>query len=192
MRLPALALLLAAPSAFGLVACGDAAPDPAPPDDRAAVFLDPRGLRLVDSTAGSSDLLAFGAERGGVVRALESAGRPVAPGDTSAECGAGPLASAALDGGLTLWFDNGTFAGWFTDRAGEGAPAYTAPNGLGVGSTFVALEGAYRADVQETTLGTEFYTGAPDVPGGFSGLLDGTEPDATVTALWAGTTCTFR
>ena len=112
--------------------------------------------------------------------------------DTVAGCGAGPLASATLDGGLTLWFDDGAFAGWFTSGVPDGGAPLTATTGLGVGSPFAALEGAYRADVRETSLGTEFYTGAPDIPGGFSGLLDGTGPDATVTALWAGTTCVFR
>ena len=184
--------LLALGLALSLAACADGVPGSTPPDEHPTLFLDSRGLRLGDPAVGPSELIAFGTGRGGVVEALGSTGRPVSDGGTDASCGAGPLDSATLADDLTLWFDDEALVGWSTQRAGDAPPAYAATTGLGVGSTRAALDGAYRVDVQETTLGTEFYTGVPGIPGGFGGLLDGTGPEAIVTALWAGTTCTVR
>lgn len=164
---------------------------PPPPGPAVAVFLDPRGLRVIDSTAATSVLVAFGTERVGVAEALAAADVLLADAGASDECEAGPLAFAEADDALTLSFQDSAFAGW--SAGGRGGPApFTTATGLGIGSTRAALEGAYRADVSETSLGTEFYTGAPGVPGGLSGLLSGPDPDATVTALWAGTVCAFR
>lgn len=165
---------------------------PAPPvADRVALALDPDGLRFVDPTSGSTRPLAFGTERGGVVSALDAAGREVVDGGENAECGAGPLAFATLDDALTLSFSDGTFVGWSLASTPPRSATFSTMTGLTVGSTRTALDDDYRADVRESTLGTEFYTGGNGL-GGLSGLLDGPGPDATVTSLWAGTVCTFR
>ena len=177
-------------SGLALLAACRSEPPP-PPGPAVAVFLDPRGLRVVDSTAATSELVAFGTKRDGVTGALSAAGVPLADGDRNDECGAGPLAFASAGDGLTLSFADGAFVGWSADGRGGGR-RFTTSTGLGVGSPWVALEGAYRADVSETSLGTEFYTAPPDVAGGLGGLLSGPGPDGTVTVLWAGTVCTFR
>ena len=176
---------------FGLALLAACHAEPPPPAPAVAVFLDPRGLRVIDSTAATSVLVAFGTERGGVAEALAAADVPLADTGVRSDCEAGPLALASAGDAFTLSFSDSAFVGWSADGRG-GTSAFTTATGLGVGSTRAALEGAYRADVDETPLGTEFYTGAPGVPGGLSGRLSGPDPDATVTALWAGTVCASR
>ena len=59
--------------------------------------------------------------------------------------------------------------------------------GLGTGTSREALErGGLVMEVFASSLGTEF------AAGDLYGLLSGDGPDATVTYLWAGTTCSFR
>lgn len=183
---PAVTRALLASGLAILAACRSEPPPP--PGPAVAVFLDPRGLRVVDSTAATSDLVAFGAGRGGVAEALGAAGVTLADAGRNDACGAGPLAFASAGGALTLSFADSAFVGWSVDGTSADGPSATA-TGLGVGSARAELEGAYRADVSETSLGSEFYTGAPGVPGE---LLSGPDPDATVTALWAGTVCDPR
>lgn len=185
---------LAAVSVLTLSACGDATEEPAsappaapaepqaptPPTAPAAprvVSLDPEGLRLVDRQSGSTASIAFGQPSAQVV-ALVSSSLGSAPGQTGSnpECGAGPLEFATWDG-LTLWFQNGNFAGWASNARGP-----TLMSGVGVGSSRADLEGAHAISVEETTLGTEFTFG------GVSGILD----DGRVSNLWAGVSCNFR
>ena len=160
-------------------------PAPAPAADAVGIALDGEGLRLVVEPSGSTRLLAFGAGRDEATSVLETAGHPVTDEGTNAECGAGPLAFASV-GGLSLLFQDGAFVGWSTDSRTGGGAGLTTMAGVGVGSPRADLESAYAAEVQETTLVTEF------VAGGLGGILSGPGPDATVTTLWAGTPCAFR
>ena len=191
-----LAALVAVP-ALMLAACGDPAQEPAsapgetavtpgadaPPTASSApastrvVGLDPEGLRLVDRQSGSTASLAFGQPAEQVLAVVgASRGAPAERG-TNPECGAGPLDYASWDDGLTVWFQNGAFAGWATNRQGA-----TLMTGVGVGSSRADLEGAHAITVEETTLGTEFSFG------GVSGLLE----NGRVSNLWAGVSCNFR
>lgn len=158
---------------------GPAAPpatSPAPASTR-VVGLDPEGLRLIDRQSGSTASLAFGQPAEQVLAMVgASRGAPAERG-TNSECGAGPLDFASWDDGLTLWFQNGAFAGWATNRQGA-----TLMTGVGVGSSRADLEGAHAVTVEETTLGTEFTFG------GVSGLLE----NGRVSNLWAGVSCNFR
>jgi hypothetical protein len=86
--------------------------------------------------------------------------------------------------GLVLHAADSEFIGW-SARPDTDA-SLTTIAGVGTGSTRGELEAAYTVEVTETSLGTEFSTGS------LFGLLSSTEPDATITDLWAGTVCNFR
>jgi len=187
---------LIAMSALTLAACGEAAEEPASapassvqpgaeapatsapvPASTRAVALDPEGLRLVDRQSGSTATLPFGqpAEQVAAMVGAAISGAPAERG-TNSECGAGPLDYATWNG-LTLWFQNGAFAGWAANAAGP-----TLMSGVGVGSSRADLEGAHVIEVEETTLGTEFSFG------GIYGILE----NGRVSNLWAGVSCNFR
>jgi hypothetical protein len=166
------------------------APPAAPPTPVAAATPKPllnltsEGLALVDPDSGSSRPLAFGLDQAVVRQAMAATrGAPTGQG-TNPECGAGALDFAEYAGGLTLWFQDGKFAGWAL--GGDGAPDLRTAAGLGIGSTRAELEAAYAATVAETTLGQEFQAGD------LFGVLASAAPDARVESLWAGTSCVFR
>ena len=160
-----------------------AASDDAPDAPAVAVALDEAGLRFVEAATGSATPLAFGAPFRQTVDAVTRAqGEPTDTG-TLPECPAGPLDFATWVGGLTVYGAEDGFVGWAVN--GREATASTM-SGAGVGSTRAEVEGAYVIETQETSLGTEF------TAGGIAGLFSGPGADATVTNLWAGTSCNFR
>ena len=122
------------------------------------------GLRLVNAQSVAAQPLPFGMSRSQLLELLEAFRGP-ADGGTNSECGAGPLDYSAWADGLTLWFQDGRFAGWALDPRAAGVHATM--SGIGPGSTRRELEAAYQVQVEETTLGTEFHAG------GIEGLLDG-------------------
>ena len=121
--------------------------------------------------------------REAVLAVLESFRGPADRG-TASECGAGPLDYSAWADGLTLYFQDGRFAGWALDERAGGAHATA--SGIGPGSTRRALEAAYDPNIEQSSLGMEFSAE------GLSGVLDGSGLEARVTALWAGVSCVFR
>lgn len=155
------------------------------PAESVQLALDSEGLRLIDATTGSARPLAFGTEAETVIEAVARLrGAPDAR-SVNPECGAGPLDTVTWRDGLTLYAADEAFVGWHASRSTGGA-RYTTMTGLGVGSTRAELDAAYSARVEASSLGTEFDAG------GLYGVLDGPEPDAAVTDLWAGTACIFR
>ena len=167
----------AAPAAPQASASAKSVPSAPLPD----LAMDGGGLRLIE---GKSDrLLPFGMRRDALLAVLEPF-RGRADSGTNSECGAGPLDYAVWADGLTLYFQDGSFAGWALDERAEGAHATA--SGIGPGSTRRALDSLNGAEVEQSTLGTEFRAG------GLSGILDGPGPEARVTALWAGMSCVFR
>ena len=158
----------------------------APAERPVALALEGDGVRLVARESGAARPVAFGTPFADAVAAVVRAEGDPAEEGMQLECGAGPLAFASWTGGLTLYGQDDAFAGWnVSGRSGE-AP-YSTMTGLGVGTTRVELDGgAVAVDVFESSLGTEF------AAGDLYGLLSGDGPDATVTYLWAGTTCSFR
>lgn len=201
-RLPATLLMLAT-----LSACAPDAPaapaEPVAPQEQAtaaisttpALTVEAEGLRLVDPASGSARPIPFGTAQAQVMAALASRG--AAETGTNADCGAGPLAYARWPDGLTLWFQEGAFAGWALNAPAPDAPPSPAggistASGLTVGngqtnpSTRADLDSATTATVEQSTLGTEFAAGE------LYGLLDGEGSGAKVTALWAGVSCNFR
>ncbi|NBB14989.1 hypothetical protein GVN21_06435 [Caulobacter sp. SLTY] len=168
-----------------------AAPAPAEPTHalapaaKAAVSLDPEGLRLVVLDSGSTRLLAFGRPTAEAVEVLSGILGQPASRSTNAECGAGPTEFVEYGNGLSALFLDGKFSGWSADA--ESAAKVTFMNGIGVGSTRQALtENFADLKVEESTLGIEFTAGE------VSGLLDQDGPAGKVTTLWAGTSCVFR
>jgi hypothetical protein len=126
-----------------------------------------------------------------VSRVLET--EPTSIGVNS-ECGAGPLNMATWSNGLTLVFKetqrdkgNWVFAGWFAGKPNEKKGELATMAGIRVGSTLEELESAYVSTVTKTTLGYEFA-----VKSGFYGLLSGKGKQATIDAMWSGTSCNFR
>ncbi|MEP9357799.1 hypothetical protein [Sphingomonas sp. KR3-1] len=148
-----------------------------------AVNLAPDELTLVLPN-GSARHASFGIAKADAVKMLTAAlGNPIEEA-TNQDCGAGALGYAAFRDGLSLYFQDGKFAGWDLDGRENGK--FTTGNGIGIGMTRKALEAAGPAEVGETTIGHEFTMGE------LSGLLSSDAPDGKVTNLWAGVTCIAR
>lgn len=164
-----------------------AAENMAAPADAAAPLLNlaPEALSLVDPQTGRSRELAFGTARDLTVTGATAAlGKPTDTG-RNGECGEGAMDFVEF-GGLTLWFQQDKFVGWFIEGA---KPKLSTATGAGIGSTRKQVADALAiSDITDSTLGREFTTDDGD----FSGLLDGAGDAAKVTALWSGQACIFR
>ena len=148
-----------------------------------ALNIAPDELTLVMPN-GSAHHITFGMDKAATVRAVSAAaGAPIDQG-TNRECGGGPLDYARLKGGLTLYFQEGLFAGWNLDGRAHGP--YATAAGIGIGSTRSALESVMQVTVQDSTIGHEFMAGE------MSGLLSAPTPDGRIIDLWAGITCIAR
>lgn len=167
--------------------------DPAPIDDTTVdqvedtetlVALSGEGLQMVGDYSGSTVPLAFGTEMAVVADAVTSMlGAPLESGENS-ECGSGPQMITQWPHGLVLHAANDEFIGWSVGRDADATLATMA--GVGIGSPRRELEAAYKVEVFESSLGTEFSTG------NLFGILASPEPDAEIEYLWAGTVCNFR
>ncbi len=148
-----------------------------------AVNLAPDELTLV-LASGSTRHVSFGTTKADAVRMIAAAlGDPIEQG-ASEECGAGPLDFANFREGLSLYFQEGKFAGW--DLDGREGGKFTTANGIGIGSTRKALDAAGPVTVEESSIGHEFMLGE------MSGLLDSAGPEGKITNLWAGVNCIAR
>ena len=201
MRLASVALVALAaacssePAAESNVAAPPAvtAPEPSanPPPAQAVaptLAIESEGLRLFDPASGSARPIPFGTPRDAVMAALGFRGAPASTNRLE-ECGAGPLDQASWSDGLTLYFQDSKFAGWALGgerEAGDGKGAITTASGIGIGSTRAELEAAYKAEVFDSSLGTEFAAGE------LFGILEGAGSKAKITHLWAGTSCNMR
>jgi hypothetical protein len=147
-----------------------------------ALAIDGEGLRLFDRASGSARPIPFGTAQPAVLAALAARGQPEI--NKLEECGAGPLDAASWRDGLTLYFQDAKFVGWAVGRPDGDAPA--TPAGITIGSTRAELESAYKTNVFESSLGTEFEAGT------LFGILEGEGAKAKVTNLWAGVSCNMR
>lgn len=155
-----------------------------------AVALDSEGLRLVDTETGRTRLLAFGTDRETTEKILAAHLGSVEGRSSIEECGAGPMDFSAL-GDLTANFQDDQFVGWSV-RGGDPERPFTTISGIGPGTSRSEMGESLVFEIYEdSSLGTEFYTGGEDT-NGFSGLLASEETDAKITDLWAGTNCIFR
>ena len=157
----------------------------AAPTASVALNLAPGGLALIDMNSGRSVQQEFGVGREDLLaRAGTVLGKSTETG-TNRECGEGAMDFAKFDG-LTLWFQEDKFVGWFLNGA---EPKLSTGTGAGIGSTRTQVaDGLAISDVPDSSLGREFTTQG----GGLSGLLDGSGDGAKVTALWSGQACIFR
>ena len=182
---------------LGLAACGsppadnDSAAVPSPPANASAsapapapapapaIVLEGAGLRLAGASTGT---IAFETPRAATIEALAKAiGRAPSEIGENGECGGGGgMEFATWKDDLTLWFDEGGFAGW--DSKGK----LKTLEGVGIGSSRADVAALPGFEVEQSTLGTEFRAG------GLSGILASKAPDAKVTHLWGGATCVFR
>lgn len=134
--------------------------------------------------SGAARPLPFGSEQALVLGSLERI-RGAATRGKNEECGAGPVDTASWPDGLSLIFQEGKFAGWALDQRSAGRIATA--NGIGPGMRRTALDASgTEVRVFASSLGTEF------AAGDLFGLLDGPQPDARVTNLWAGVSCAAR
>lgn len=165
---------------------GNAASDVAADRAEAAapmIGLAPEGLTLV-SASGSARQLDFGIAQDDVMRAAQAVlGKPVNQA-LNPDCPAGPLDAVDFPDGLTLFFEGARFAGWDVDDTRPGR--FTTMSGVGIGRTRSEIERSIAIEVEATSLGHEFRSGA------LSGLLSAPGETGRVTQLWAGTTCIFR
>jgi hypothetical protein len=154
------------------------------PESEAKVNLAPDELTVV-LESGAARHVTFGTSHDSTLQILGAAlGNPMEQARND-ECGAGPLDYAAFRGGLSLYFQDGKFAGWDLDGREKGG-VFALANGIGIGSTRRQLEAAGDVRVRESTIGHEFALGD------LSGLIDSSAATGKVTNLWAGTTCIAR
>lgn len=148
-----------------------------------ALNLAPDELTLV-LPDGAARHANFGMDKDMVTTMVSSAlGSPIEQARNE-DCGAGALDYAAFREGLSLYFQDGKFAGWDLDGRENGK--FATADGIGIGSTRKALEASGPVTVEESTIGQEFMLGE------MSGLLSSAAADGKVTNLWAGVTCIAR
>jgi hypothetical protein len=132
--------------------------------------------------------LAFGSPRAAVEKEVSGIlGLPEGR-DANGECGAGPMEFTNYTGGLTLNFRDGRLVGWTLESSPEPGGIATASD-IGPGSSASAVAEVLTAtEVEDSTLGDEFYSDTNGIGGFFAG-----EGDARIVdSLYAGTTCFFR
>ena len=172
-----------AAAAHAAEAGNEAAPAPkaaaAPKPAAAPIVLEGAGLGIPGASPPRT--LGFDTPEAATIEALTQAlgGPPIERG-ANEECGGGGLEYAAWKDRITIWFEDGRFAGW--DNKGGLKTA----GGIGLGSSRAEAALLTGFEVEESTLGTEFRAG------GLSGILESDAPDAKVTHLWGGATCVFR
>ena len=141
------------------------------------------GVTLTDAESGESGTVGFGTSQDDAVEMVGQAlGSPEDSG-LNEECGAGPLGYVNFQGGLTLLFAAGEFAGWsVSDDSG-----FATSEGLRVGASWGDLTQMFdEVEGEETSIGYEF------TAGGYNGVLTEGGPDGQVATFWAGTSCIFR
>ncbi len=132
---------------------------------------------------GTTQNIRFGMTRAEALPPLAAVlGAPTGTGKNP-DCGAGPLDNVDYKGGLTLYFQEGKFAGW---ELRDGAGGFKTPAGIGIGSTLSDMQIVAPVAVEESSIGHEF--SAQEI----SGLLSANKPDGKVTHLWAGVNCIAR
>lgn len=153
------------------------------PETKASVNLASDELTVV-LDSGAARHVPFGTSKDSTIQILSAAlGNPIEQARNE-DCGAGALDYANFRGGLSLYFDEGKFAGWDLDGREKGS--FATADGVGIGATRKQLEAKGEFSIEESTIGHEFAVGE------LYGLVDSTKPTGKVTNLWAGTTCIAR
>ena len=129
----------------------------------------------------------FGEPSDVIADVSEVLGEPTSQ-DEIPDCSAGPAEGVYWErADLQLVLQEGDLVGW---TLGEQSTVAT-DDALAIGSTLEEIQLRHGDGVtvdEESTLGIEFFV--EEV--GLSGLLTDATPEGTITAMWAGTVCTFR
>lgn len=185
---------LAAGSAIFLASCGvqsdsadsDEAPSASLQKPETIVAAD--GLRLRAAGNDQQIPLPFGTPQEKAVSAVGAHTELDGVTADNEECGAGPMQFVAF-GDLTLNFQDDALVGWYIDGA---TPLVKTPEAVGIGSIRETAEAQMPVVMQpDSTLGNEFLSDRGD-EGFIGGFLSGTEGNAVVESLYAGTNCFFR
>jgi hypothetical protein len=145
------------------------------------------GLLLVAGDTGSTIPLPFGTPKDDVMIALRQAlGDPTDEGAGSSECPNGQDWATVWPDTLLVAFSGGGFLTWSL-RPGS---ALTDMTGIGLGSSVAELTATWNIEIQDSSLGVEFFT--TDDGAGLGGVLSDSSGTAVVTNLWAGPACIFR
>lgn len=161
----------------------DVASDPAE-QATVAVILEPEALGFADEEGRITRLEFGGADKDTTVNALTIAlGEPTGS-EEGLECGPGVLDAVNWDG-LSTYYLDGTFAGWYLE---EPAPTQlTTADGIGLGTPLGNLRASYPdVEVDETTIGFEW------TAGGLFGTLNEDSDTALVASIWSGANCIAR
>ena len=148
--------------------------------------LSPDGLAAGMPGLHTNQSFRFGMPKAEIVAAVAAMRGWETQSEANGECGAGPMEFTRF-GKLTLNFQNGRFVGWSLEGP-RGSEPIEEEYGLGIGTprAEVAAIDSDEVRFETTARGVEFDAG------GIHGLLSSNAPDATVTALWAGTNCQYR
>lgn len=142
--------------------------------------VDGKGISVAAQKPGPRVTIRFGTPKARALAALGVLGRPK-PG-SSTDCDGGPLTWAAFQRGLTIYFKDAKFAGWWV---ADNAKGIATAKGIRPGSSRAELTKAYKAEIFDSSLGKEFSAGD------FYGLFDDKEP-TRIASVYAGRTCTAR
>ncbi|MEO7187405.1 MAG: hypothetical protein ABIW58_03245 [Sphingomicrobium sp.] len=145
-----------------------------------AIIVDGAGLTVAAAKPAPAVVVRFGTSRTPALAALGFLGKPK-PGN-STDCDGGPLSWAAFSRGLTIYFEDGKFAGWWLARPASGIATR---KGIRPGSGRAELRRAHKVAIFQSSLGEEFSAGD------MYGLFDDTNKDR-VASLYAGRVCTAR
>ena len=179
-------------TALALAACGgDAGSSSTEPELRTGQAIAEPEVQLfgggVTVTGALGSTMAYGAPREATEAEIAKLLGAVEARTENEECGAGPMQFTKFAEGLTLNFQDDKLVGWFLSDDADGT--IKTSKGIGLGSSTADFETAHQATpVEESTLGTEFYSDAETI-GALAGEGEG---GTTITDLYSGTNCFFR
>ena len=160
----------------------------APASDAGLVWIEPTGLSVLEADGSVTARLTFGeTARDQVVSGLDEHLGVAGVATDLEECGEGPMEAVRYPG-LSTYFQDDLFAGWFLDDSPE-SEVFRTPDDIGIGSTKQDLDEAFGGEVsvEETSLGLEWMSST-----GFSGTLTEEGLQGEVDHLWAGQACIAR
>ena len=181
-------------SAMLLVSCGVQSDPPVSDETSPTANENPETIVAADGlqlrAAGEEEIISlpFGTPMEKAVSAVSMQTDMDGIASANDECGAGPMRFVTF-GDLKLNFQDDTFVGWFIDGP---SPIVKTPEAVGIGSIRDTAVAQMPIMMQpDSTLGIEFLS-VRGTDGFIGGFLSGTDGNAVVESLYAGTNCFFR